>query len=74
MPPDDALSDGVLRRGERGEAVANLQRELTRLGFKVAADGVFGYGTEAALMKFQTAFGLTADGIAGPKTLAKLAG
>lgn len=74
MPPDDAMSDGILRRGERGEAVANMQRDLTRLGFKVAADGIFGFGTEAALMKFQTAFGLVADGIAGPKTLAKLKG
>lgn len=74
MPSDDAMSDGILRRGERGEAVANLQRNLTRFGFQPgAADGVFGYGTEAAVISFQSKFGLTADGIAGPKTLAKLA-
>lgn len=74
MPEDDAMSDGILRRGERGEAVANLQRDLTRLGFQAKADGIFGYGTEAALIKFQKAYGLVADGIAGPKTLAKLKG
>lgn len=75
MPTDDALSDGVLERGERGEAVANLQRDLIRFGFQPGkADAVFGYGTEAALIAFQKTQGLVADGIAGPKTLAKLKG
>lgn len=73
MPSDNAMSDGVLRRGERGEAVANLQRNLTRNGFQLTADGVFGYGTEAALISFQKNFGLTPDGIAGRDALAKLA-
>jgi lysozyme len=74
MPGDTAMSDGVLRRGERGEAVANLQRNLIRFGFQPgAADGVFGYGTEAALVAYQKTAGLSADGIAGPQTLAKLA-
>lgn len=73
MPSDDAMSDGILRRGERGEAVANLQRSLIRFGFQPGKpDGVFGYGTEAAVISFQSKFGLTADGVAGPKTLAKL--
>jgi peptidoglycan hydrolase-like protein with peptidoglycan-binding domain len=40
----------------------------------LAADGDFGPGTEAALKKWQAANGLTADGVAGPKTLAKLLG
>lgn len=73
MPADDALSDGILRRGERGEAVANLQLDLIRFGFQPGKpDGVFGYGTEAAVIAFQKSHGLTPDGIAGPKTLAKL--
>jgi len=38
----------------------------------VAADGDFGPGTEAALRKWQSANGLTPDGIAGPKTQEKL--
>lgn len=74
LPADDAMSDGILERGERGEAVANLQRDLTRFGFQLKADGIFGYGTEAAVLKFQKSQGLVEDGIAGPKTLAKLKG
>jgi peptidoglycan hydrolase-like protein with peptidoglycan-binding domain len=38
----------------------------------VAADGDFGQGTENALKKWQDRNGLVADGVAGPKTLAKL--
>jgi cell wall-associated NlpC family hydrolase len=44
-------------------AVVALQR---RLG--VAADGVFGPGTQAAVKRFQRRHGLTADGIVGPAT------
>ena len=36
------------------------------------ADGVFGANTKAALIKYQSANGLVADGIAGPKTYAKM--
>jgi GH24 family phage-related lysozyme (muramidase) len=74
LPHDDAMSDGVLVRGERGEAVANLQRRLTALGFQPGkADGVFGYGTESAVLTFQRDRKLPADGKAGPQTLAALA-
>ena len=38
----------------------------------IGADGDFGPGTERALKEWQSANGLTADGIAGPKTLEKL--
>jgi len=44
-------------------AVTILQRHL---GLK--ADGKFGPNTKTALIKWQTAHGLVADGIAGPKT------
>ena len=47
----------------RGAHVRVAQR---RLG--VAADGVFGPGTEAAVKAFQAAHGLTADGVVGPAT------
>jgi peptidoglycan hydrolase-like protein with peptidoglycan-binding domain len=40
----------------------------------VGADGAFGPGTERALKAWQTANGLTADGIAGPATLGVLLG
>lgn len=57
----------VLKVGSTGDLVKQLQ---TKLG--VGNDGNFGPGTEKALKAWQQANGLTADGIAGPATLAKL--
>ncbi len=59
----------ILRRGARGEAVERLQRLLREHGFPTGRiDGRFGPATEAALLAFQRANGLLADGIAGPLT------
>lgn len=44
-------------------AVTVLQRHLS-----VATDGIFGAGTKAALIEYQKAHGLSADGICGPAT------
>ena len=57
----------TLRRGDEGPLVSKLQEKL---GVDVV--GKFGPKTEAALMEWQEANGLTADGVAGPFTLAKL--
>jgi peptidoglycan L-alanyl-D-glutamate endopeptidase CwlK len=55
--------------------VARLQQQLKEKGFDPGAiDGKFGPGTEAALIAFQKSEGLVADGIAGPQTMAALAG
>lgn len=54
---------GMLRRGLTGEPVRILQEKLG-----VAADGIFGPATEAALIEYQTQNGLSPDGIAGPDT------
>ena len=62
----------MLDLGDRGPAVAELQRLLNARGEKLATDGVFGPGTRAALIAFQARSGLDPDGVAGPKTLAKL--
>jgi putative chitinase len=59
----------VIKRGAKGPTVVALQEALG-----VGADGSFGGGTEKALKAWQEANGLTADGIAGPKTLEKLLG
>ncbi|MBI3528376.1 MAG: peptidoglycan-binding protein [Betaproteobacteria bacterium] len=50
-----------------------LQNALLDKGFNPgAADGVFGLGTQSAVMAFQRSEGLLADGVAGPRTLAEL--
>lgn len=62
MPP-------ILRRGAEGAAVERLQRHLAAAGFRPGRlDGRFGPATEAALLAFQKARGLLADGVAGPLT------
>jgi len=56
-----------------GPRVMALQKNLTKVGIVVRADGIFGPKTEAAVKQFQGSHGLVVDGIAGPETLAKLA-
>lgn len=63
-----------LQHGDRGQAVLQLQKQLNATGAKLFADGDFGDQTEAAVRANQIQVGLVADGIAGPKTLAALAG
>ncbi len=60
--------------GSRGLAVRNLQAALKLAGFAVEVDGDFGEQTERAVAAFQRRAGLVDDGVAGPKTLAALAG
>ena len=67
-----AASPTLLRRGARGDEVMALQTALTARGYPLAADGIFGPATEAAVKVFQARNGLAADGVAGPLTLAAL--
>ncbi|MGM0638456.1 MAG: N-acetylmuramidase domain-containing protein [Pseudomonadota bacterium] len=60
--------DRVLRRGDTGDEVLELQRRLSTAGFPLALDGQFGPATERALRSFQNRAGLVMDGLAGPKT------
>jgi peptidoglycan hydrolase-like protein with peptidoglycan-binding domain len=67
-------TNSILERGDRGEAVAELQRKLNALGFDCGAvDGVFGAKTESALIAFQKAAKIGVDGIYGPQTAKALA-
>lgn len=59
--------------GSRGEEVRKIQKKLKSLGYYTGAvDGIFGTGTRNAVKAFQKNCGITADGIAGPKTLTYL--
>ena len=65
--------EGTLRRGDRSDAVRELQEGLICYGALTGrADGRFGPATEKAIMAVQQAEGLTADGVAWPQTLARL--
>jgi peptidoglycan hydrolase-like protein with peptidoglycan-binding domain len=60
-----------LQEGDRSPKVQELQTQLKQLGyFQGTINGLFGSDTTAALLNFQRSKGLTADGIAGPRTLA----
>ena len=65
--------DMLLRYGAQSEAVRTMQQNLTDLGYYTGSiTGHFGSMTEAAVMNFQRKNGLSADGIAGAKTLEKI--
>lgn len=52
----------------QGKDVLEAQRSLTRKGFPLIADGIFGSATTMAVRAFQQQNGLVSDGIVGPKT------
>lgn len=60
--------DTSFREGDNSIGVWSMQKALTARGVAVSADGDFGPGTKAAVIAWQKAQGLTADGIAGPMT------
>ena len=64
----------TLRSGDSGPDVAALQDALNAHGAKpqLKADGSFGPATQSAVEAFQRASDLYDDGIAGPKTWAKI--
>jgi hypothetical protein len=57
------VSEVVVKRGDRGSAVRQVQQALG-----IAVDGVFGVDTERAVKRFQKSKGITVDGIVGPQT------
>ena len=70
-----ALPEGTkLQRGEGDPAlIEELQRALSSAGYDPGpADGTFGRRTEAAVVAFQEANGLSVDGRVGPETASAL--
>lgn len=72
--------DRLLKKGSSGDDVKQAQTVLKKLGYDLGEfgenldgiDGKFGSVTKSAIMAFQEANGLVADGILGPKTLEAL--
>ncbi len=67
-----------LRRGDSGDAVTVIQRELNTIARnypaipRVTVDGIFGESTERSVRTFQQIFGLTPDGVVGQGTWNRL--
>ncbi len=61
-----------VQSGANGDAVRAVQSQLKARGYAITVDGAFGTGTANMVKSFQTSKGLTADGIVGPDTWAKL--
>ena len=57
----------LLKNGSNGEDVKKLQAKLG-----LAADGIFGPGTEVKVKEWQAANGLVADGIVGDGSWGKM--
>ncbi len=71
--PAMAYDPATLYNGSTGEKVRAMQKTLIKLGYLQGdADGIFGNKTENAVRRFQWKNGLTADGLAGKRTLAAL--
>jgi peptidoglycan L-alanyl-D-glutamate endopeptidase CwlK len=63
----------VLALGSSGPSVTALQQRLQQRGFDPGGiNGQFGPATQAAVQAFQRSVGLSADGQAGPNTIAAL--
>ncbi len=69
------LQFGMTDMGKYKDRIKALQQALLDHGFNPGkVDGIFGLGTQAAVLAFQRSEGLLADGVAGVRTLAALQG
>ena len=72
-PTPSPVTYTTLKKGTNGPSVVRMQEALIALGYLDGkADGDFGSGTQNAVIQFQAVNGLSADGIAGSKTLTLL--
>ena len=65
----------TLKNGHKGSDVTQLQIRVAGYpgyGNVLAIDGSYGPATQGAVKRFQSAYGLSADGVAGPKTFSKI--
>ena len=68
-----SVTETLSKFGSKGDEVTQIQQKLKDQGFySGSVDGVYGKGTENAVIKYQQKFGLRVDGIAGSETLKSL--
>ena len=62
-----------MKKGARGNITKLLQEKLVSLGYNTnGVDGIFGSGTEKAVISFQKNNGVVTDGIVGKNTWRKI--
>ena len=71
-PAPAAPSDPVLQEGATGSAVVHLQERLNAFDAGLATDGNFGPLTQSAVISFQRAHGLDANGVVDAATWSAL--
>jgi peptidoglycan hydrolase-like protein with peptidoglycan-binding domain len=59
---------GLIRRGQSGQNVRELQQQLKDAGHNIEVDGKFGSETARAVREYQRQNGLKVDGLVGPET------
>ena len=62
------MTTPLLRRGDSGTAVRDLQERLAAAGEVLVVDANYGTQTEGAIRAFQETRGLRVDGVCGPET------
>lgn len=62
----------TVKMGTRGNNARLLQHNLNQCGYNLVEDGIFGKLSTAALVRWQHENKLSADGIYGPKSYAKM--
>ncbi len=68
-----STASALSKIGSTGSEVRNIQSRLRSWGYySYTVDGIYGTRTAEAVKSFQRKHGLTADGICGPATLAKI--
>lgn len=68
----NAVAVPTVKMGTRGSNAKLLQHNLNQFGYDLEEDGIFGKLSTAALVRWQHANGLTADGIYGAKSAARM--
>lgn len=71
VPVPEPTTKPTLRKGDAGPYVTLAQTELLQRGYDLGsygADGKFGNATEKAVKQFQQDWGLSVDGVIGPRT------